>query len=103
MWGDDNRLLSARPMSALGQEPTYALQQTMSALPLIATAKADCRKSSCPLYPQKRSCAAQQPMSALGQKRTRPIMPSHRHTTEYLYFASILVVFALVLADQLSL
>ncbi|MFZ0065416.1 MAG: hypothetical protein WAK90_04545 [Pseudolabrys sp.] len=31
------------------------------------------------------------------------IMPSHRHTTEYLYFASILVVFALVLADQLSL
>ena len=70
MWGDDNRLLSARPMSALGQKPTYALQQTMSALPLIATAKADCRKSSCPLYPQKRSCAAQQPMSALGQKRT---------------------------------
>jgi hypothetical protein len=29
------------PMSALGQKPTYALQQAMSALPPIATAKAD--------------------------------------------------------------
>ena len=28
-------------MSALGQKPTYALQQAMSALPPIATAKAD--------------------------------------------------------------
>jgi len=25
----------------------------------------------CPLYPQKRTCAAQKRMSALGQKRTR--------------------------------
>jgi hypothetical protein len=31
-------------MSALGQKPTYALQQAMSALPPIATAKADFRK-----------------------------------------------------------
>jgi hypothetical protein len=28
-------------MSALGQEPTYAPQQAMSAIPPIATAKAD--------------------------------------------------------------
>jgi hypothetical protein len=31
------------PMSALGQERTYAPQQVMSALPPIATAKADSR------------------------------------------------------------
>jgi hypothetical protein len=24
----------------------------------------------CPLYPQERTCAAQQPMSAMGEKRT---------------------------------
>src|SRR5262245_66210508 len=42
----------------------------MSALHPIATAKADIRKRSCPLYPQKRTCAVQTPMSALGQKRT---------------------------------
>jgi len=42
-------------MSALGQKPTYALQQAMSALHLIATAKAKFRKRSYPLYPQKRT------------------------------------------------
>jgi hypothetical protein len=45
-------------------------------------------------------------MSAFGQNADIDrIMPSHRHTTEYRYFASILVAFshALVLADQLSL
>src|SRR5262245_48646843 len=57
-------------MSALGQERTCALRHAMSALPLIATVKADIRKTSCLLYPQKRTCAAQEPMSALGQKRT---------------------------------
>ena len=36
-----------RSMSALGQERTYAPQQVMSALPQIATAKADSRKTSC--------------------------------------------------------
>jgi hypothetical protein len=36
MWGDDNRLLSARPMSALGQKQTCAAQTGMSALPSIA-------------------------------------------------------------------
>jgi hypothetical protein len=36
-------------MSALRQQPTYALQQAMSALPPIATAKADVRKWSYPL------------------------------------------------------
>src|SRR5262249_54824505 len=42
-------------MSALGQKPTYALQQAMSALHPIATAKANFRKGPCPLYPQKRT------------------------------------------------
>jgi hypothetical protein len=57
-------------MSALGQKPTYALQQAMSALPPIATAKAKFRKASCLLYPRKQTCAVQEAMSALGQKRT---------------------------------
>src|SRR5262245_32578910 len=57
-------------MSALGQKPTYASQQVMSALPPIATAKADFRTTSCLLYSQKRTCAVQLEMSALGQKRT---------------------------------
>jgi hypothetical protein len=52
---------------ALGQKPTYALQQTMSALPSIATAKAKFRKKPCPLYPRKRTCAVQLAMSAKGQ------------------------------------
>src|SRR5512132_1872047 len=42
----------------------------MSALPPIATAKADIRKRPCPLYPQERTCAVQLQMSAKGQKRT---------------------------------
>src|SRR5262245_26351098 len=42
----------------------------MSALPPIATAKANFRKGPCPLYPQKRTCAVQLRMSAMGQKRT---------------------------------
>ena len=46
-------------MSALGQKPTYAPQKAMSALPRIATAKADFRKRACPLYPRKRTCAVQ--------------------------------------------
>jgi hypothetical protein len=57
-------------MSALGQKQTYALQRAMSALPLIATAKADFRKRSCLLYPRKQTCAVRPAMSALGQKRT---------------------------------
>jgi len=57
-------------MSALGQKQTYALQKAMSALARIATAKADSRKRSCLLYPQKRTCAVQPGMSAKGQKRT---------------------------------
>src|SRR5262245_45180141 len=39
-------------MSALGQKQTHAVQQRMSALPPITTAKADIRKRSCLLYPQ---------------------------------------------------
>src|SRR5262245_24508971 len=56
-----------RLMSALGQKRTCALQNVMSALHPIATAKAKIRKRPCLLYPQKRTCAAQRAMSALGQ------------------------------------
>src|SRR5262245_12873135 len=42
----------------------------MSALPPIATAKADIRKRSCLLYSRKRTCTVQEAMSASGQKRT---------------------------------
>src|SRR5262249_21307263 len=38
-----------------GQTQTCAVQEAMSALPLIATAKADSRKRSCLLYPRKRT------------------------------------------------
>src|SRR6516225_8881231 len=49
----------------------------MSALPPIATAKADSRKGACPLYPRMRTCALQLGMSAMGQKRTfRPLFLS---------------------------
>src|SRR5262245_39192097 len=57
-------------MSALGQKQTCALQRLMSALPPIATAKADFGKPSCPLYPRNRTCALQLGMSAKGQQRT---------------------------------
>jgi hypothetical protein len=57
-------------MSLLGHKQTYAVHQPMSALPPIATAKADMPQWSCLLYPRKRTCAAQTVMSALGQKRT---------------------------------
>src|SRR5215471_9669993 len=57
-------------MSALGQKQTFAPQQGMSALPPIAPAKADSRKRSCLLYRRKRTCAAQDCMSAKGHKRT---------------------------------
>src|SRR5215813_4436814 len=57
-------------MSAMGQKQTYAVQQPMSALLPIATAKADSRNTPCPLYLRKRTCAVQLGMSALGQKRT---------------------------------
>src|SRR5262245_8687631 len=64
------RRASPAPMSALGQKQTYAVQNAVSDLDPIATAKADMRKWSCPLYPRKRTCAVQLKMSALGQKRT---------------------------------
>jgi len=40
-------------MSALGQKPTYALQQVMSALHPIATAKAKFRKMAMSALPPK--------------------------------------------------
>ena len=57
-------------MSALGQKQTRAAQYAMSALPPIATAKADFSKPSCLLSPRKRTCAVHTLRSALGQKRT---------------------------------
>jgi hypothetical protein len=68
------RIVDNVAMSALGQKRTFAVHKPMSALPPIATAKANSRKRSCPLYPRKRTCAVQLAMSALGQKRTsRPL------------------------------
>jgi hypothetical protein len=65
---DEERSKGYRPdMSALGHKQTYAVQKGTSALPPIATAKADSHKSSCLLYPRKRTCAVQLGMSALGQ------------------------------------
>jgi hypothetical protein len=70
-------------MSALGQKQTCAVQNGMSALPPIATAKADIRKRSCPLHPQKRTCAPQKAMSAKGQKWTLQVIRSpRRHAKE---------------------
>jgi hypothetical protein len=65
-------------MSALGQKQTFAPHKVMSALPSIATAIADSRSSRCLLYPQKRTCAAQPAMSAMGQERT------FRHSFDHL-------------------
>jgi hypothetical protein len=45
------------------------VQKGMSALPPIATAKADFRKRSCLLNTRKRTSALHSAMSALGQKR----------------------------------
>jgi hypothetical protein len=59
--------LYRRPMSALDQEPTYAVQQAMPALPPTATAKADIDNLPCLLYPRKQTCALQKQMSATGQ------------------------------------
>src|SRR5262249_22161183 len=67
-------------MSALGRKQTYAVQNVMSALAPIATMKADFRKRSCLLYPQKRTCAVHQLMSALGQKRTHAPQQKHHYS-----------------------
>ena len=56
-----------------GPKGAGEVQQATSALPPIATAKADMRKWSCLLYPRKRTCAVQLPMSAMGQKRTHAL------------------------------
>jgi len=45
-------------MSALGQKRTCALQNLKSALPPMATTKADMPHKSCPLYPQADMCSA---------------------------------------------
>src|SRR5215469_14699207 len=56
---------SRRSMSALGHKQTYAAHKLMSALPPIATARADIGNPSCLLYPRKRTCAVHLGMSAL--------------------------------------
>src|SRR5215510_2690098 len=66
-------------MSALGQKQTYALQQAMSALHPIATAKADSGKPSCLLYPRKRTCAVQLGMSAMGHGPIADMCGAKRH------------------------
>ena len=63
-WYSERGGARGQPMSALGQKRTYAVQQPMSALLSIATAKADSRKTPCPLF-RKRTCAVQLGMSAL--------------------------------------
>jgi hypothetical protein len=88
-------------MSALGQKPTYALQQAMSALHPIATAKADMLQMAMSALPPKADmCGALAHVCFGPIADIDRIMPSHRHTTEYRCFASILVAFshALVLA-----
>jgi len=62
-----SKVVDQHSMSALGQERTYAMQTATSVSHLIATAKADSRKRSCLLYPRRRTCAVQTPMSAKGQ------------------------------------
>src|SRR6516164_11647651 len=62
-------------MSALGQKQTCALQNVMSALHPIATAKGDSRKGAYPLYSRKRHQMRHNGMSAKGQKRSRRIRP----------------------------
>jgi len=45
--------------------------------------EADMRcKTSCPLYPRKRTCAAQRGMSAMGHKRTLHAIRSPRRRTD---------------------
>ena len=66
-------------MSALGHKQTYAAQQAMSALPPIATVKADLGKKACPLYPRKQTCALQCAMSAKGPEADIP-----RHSLDHL-------------------
>src|SRR5262245_36510143 len=58
-------------------------QRVMSALPPIATAKADMSLASCPLFPRKQTCAVQDAMSALGQKRTSRAPSDFRRTERY--------------------
>ena len=73
---------SSHPMTSMTSEfssaPNAPIPKSrdvcfMSALPRIATAKADSRKRSCLLYPRKRTCAVQRGMSALGQKRAHAV------------------------------
>jgi hypothetical protein len=67
-------------MSALGQKQTFAVQKGMSALPPIATAKADFRKRSCLLYPESKDvqCSSACPLWAksglMECSKSRPLL-----------------------------
>jgi hypothetical protein len=54
-------------MSALGQKQTFAVQNVMSALPPIATAKADFRQGHVCFTPKADMCGATRDVSAKGQ------------------------------------
>jgi hypothetical protein len=65
-------------MSALGQKQTYALQKAMSALPPIATAKADTpqtvmsalppKADMCPLWAKSRHCLFDHLVGAVNKR-----------------------------------
>ena len=63
-------LLSARHVRFGSLADICSAKGHVRTLPPIATAKADSRKRSYPLYLRKQTCAVQLEMSALGQKRT---------------------------------
>jgi hypothetical protein len=65
-------------MSALGQKPTCALQNLMSAYDPIATAKGGSRKRSCPLYPRKQTRAVQLSTAELSAPGLLAVCPLTR-------------------------
>src|SRR5262249_53711462 len=68
-------------MSALGHKQTYAVQQPMSALPPIATAKADIRK---------RSCIRFTPESGHGQRNSLcPLWANSGHRDDHSIASSV--------------
>jgi hypothetical protein len=78
-------------MSALGQKQTFALQNLC---PLYSQERRLSQKGMS-LYPRKRTCAVQQPMSAMGQEATRSALPAYdRYHHNAARRAILLFVFA---------
>jgi hypothetical protein len=69
-------------MSALGQKRTFAAQNVMSALPPIATTKADFRKRSCLLMTQSGHVTRASLLRAISrhlrQRIAMPLLPQKR-------------------------